>query len=268
MVSDSLFHFTQTLDVLKIILEEKRLRVSYNVELVQDLEENQFVAIPMVCFCDIPLTTYFTEDKEVERYGRYGRFGLGIKKENWAYDKKINPVLYRRLNSNFAISYRQSINGLEKVNNLMLLNKINDLHPEYFENTALELSQIKGYLTDQSNYTKPFSSGDRIYYEAREWRYMPENKTISQRMPIQSVLLDCDDKYKDIEQECRCINHKFHEKPIYVSFGLEDLTHVIVDSKDDLDEMLKFIENSNFENSEKISLYQKLIDVTTIKRDL
>ena len=56
MISSSLFHFTRKISNLKLILRDKKFRASYNIENVQSFFPNEsYLAIPMVCFCDIPL---------------------------------------------------------------------------------------------------------------------------------------------------------------------------------------------------------------------
>ncbi len=52
-------------------------------------------AIPMVCFCDLPLSQIRKHTKT------YGEYALGLSKE-WAIKKQINPVLYTYPNSDLS----------------------------------------------------------------------------------------------------------------------------------------------------------------------
>lgn len=107
--SSSLFHFTREFEVFKQILSEG-LRFSYCYEPFSDIVAKQGwdivlkkgnkiikcegIAIPMICFCDIPL---LRTQKHREQYGEYmigfNREAL-IKAVN-ATNYIINPVQYR-----------------------------------------------------------------------------------------------------------------------------------------------------------------------------
>ena len=108
--SSSLFHFTQRFDALHNILKNG-LRFSYSIEfLPKEFSYNNFntnkptecadlehfstrnfagVGIPMVCFCDIPLTRAKFHSQN------YGKYAIGYNKE-FAKEifKGLNPVYY------------------------------------------------------------------------------------------------------------------------------------------------------------------------------
>ena len=91
--SSSLFHFTQKLDTLKKIIKNG-LRYSFAYEqypssIVQsylspfedindDLKMANGVAIPMISFCDIPIT------RASEHIDRYGHYMIGLNKNNFS----------------------------------------------------------------------------------------------------------------------------------------------------------------------------------------
>jgi Putative abortive phage resistance protein AbiGi, antitoxin len=89
--SDSLFHFTGKEDgkrILKLILEQGKIGGSYCREELLFGESEFAYVVPMICFCDIPLETYF--NLEIQTYGNYG---IGLSK-TWGILHKMNPVLY------------------------------------------------------------------------------------------------------------------------------------------------------------------------------
>lgn len=110
--SSSLFHFTKRRNVFKSILNNG-LRYSFAFEAFPDTIVNNIFchglfptiyetensgkgfAIPMISFCDIPLTRINSHSK------RYGKFAIGINKDYLCnvYDEFINPVLYIESNS-------------------------------------------------------------------------------------------------------------------------------------------------------------------------
>lgn len=123
--SSSLFHFTRKKNVFKSILKNG-LRYSFAFEAFPDSIINNTLchglfptlnetdsaekgfAIPMISFCDIPLTRIHTHCK------RYGRFAIGINKDYLChtYEEFINPVLYIESNSVMdAIKYISRAQG-------------------------------------------------------------------------------------------------------------------------------------------------------------
>ena len=71
--ANTLFHFTRDMDTLLSILRSKfypRLCLEQKIVPTLDLR----LAIPMVCFCDIPLSQ-ISEHTEM-----YGEYAIGIKK--------------------------------------------------------------------------------------------------------------------------------------------------------------------------------------------
>src|SRR5437660_12748311 len=88
--ANSLFHFTGSLEnLLNILREEFRPRFCLeNFNLLQSAaldEEELEWALPMVCFCDLPLSqTGF-------HLSVYGDYGIGLTKE-WGKRNGIAPV--------------------------------------------------------------------------------------------------------------------------------------------------------------------------------
>lgn len=84
--TSSIFHYTNSLESLKSILSDG-FYPNYCKESFPHSKGIYYVGIPMVSFCDIPvsLTDIFRR--------RYGKFALGLSKE-WALEKNINPLLY------------------------------------------------------------------------------------------------------------------------------------------------------------------------------
>ncbi|HEX7458151.1 MAG TPA: abortive infection system antitoxin AbiGi family protein, partial [Ginsengibacter sp.] len=93
--SNSLFHFTDRIEVLVDILNDK-FRGSYCREVLHYKEEAIPIYIPKISFCDIPLKT-------LSNYSIYGKFGIGLRKE-WGIKNRLNPVLYLEKNSLLAES--------------------------------------------------------------------------------------------------------------------------------------------------------------------
>ena len=85
--TSSIFHFTKSLDSLIGILSNG-LIPNYCSETLYDKEGiNITLGIPMVSFCDIPLSRTY------EHTIKYGYFAIGLGSE-YAEDNNINPLLY------------------------------------------------------------------------------------------------------------------------------------------------------------------------------
>ena len=94
----SIFHFTPSLDNLLGILKNTFYpRYCYDEFDLIDNDTQSFIedAIPMVCFCDIPLSQL------MNHINTYGKYGLGMSKE-WGIREGLNPVIYFNRNSYLA----------------------------------------------------------------------------------------------------------------------------------------------------------------------
>ena len=84
--SNSLIHLTENKEALKGILQNN-FKVQYCLEKITTMGGSFQLAIPMVSFCDIPLS-------EIKNHiSKYGKYGLGLNKD-WAIRNKLNPILY------------------------------------------------------------------------------------------------------------------------------------------------------------------------------
>src|SRR6185369_12338624 len=91
--SDTLFHFTSSLDHLLNILENDFSPRYCPEYITADASgKNPIEALPMVCFCDLPI---FLVNRHLSNYGNYG---IGLTKE-WGIRSELTPVLYVHGNS-------------------------------------------------------------------------------------------------------------------------------------------------------------------------
>lgn len=105
--ANTLFHFTRNKENLISILK------SYFYPRYC-LEEFYFIpkiktkwALPMVCFCDIPLS-------QIKNHTlKYGEYAIGLTKE-WAQIKGITPVLYIPKDSPIIKNFKESFRSLVK----------------------------------------------------------------------------------------------------------------------------------------------------------
>jgi hypothetical protein len=157
--SNVLFHFTSSIKYLRNILEYG-FQPRYCLEYSLDKDDRDAArqkrpplrAIPMVCFCDLPLSLIKRHLKE------YGPFGIGLDK-TWGTRNGVAPVIY----THSRAMTRPSLSRLTAIPS---------------PSTA-EVSRDLNYL---AAYTKPFQGPawrrgrvrHRVrFYDEREWRYVP-----------------------------------------------------------------------------------------------
>lgn len=84
--TNSIIHYSNSIEVLKLILNEGFKLKYCNENLILD-DGASSAAHPIISFCDIPLS------ESSKHFDAYGFFGVGLTKD-WAVKNGINPVLY------------------------------------------------------------------------------------------------------------------------------------------------------------------------------
>ena len=227
-MNNSIFHFTNSFENLKKILNDKAFKVSYCKEELNYSFGNlnggisYSYAIPMISFCDIPLTSKTT----------YGDFGIGMKL-SWAIEKEINPVLYVNKNSKISTSIWRILN-----NNII-------------DKAITQLMQLiknrEGKITRNNKIEKT------DFYNEREWRYIPVID-----------LLDTD-KYPDYIYQCdyesklKLLGEKPHinEKKYLLGFDLDSIEVIIVENNEQINSVYEIFDS---QDKEKLKLKVKSLE--------
>lgn len=134
------------------------------------------LAIPMVCFCDIPLS------KIKDHLGWYGGYGIGIDKK-WGRDNGITPVNYF---DPLSESVRNLGGALESANRTLASLKkemvasgsIADHILDAYNQTDLNISRLLRTCFYFKPYEGPFQHNsdfhpNKRFYDEREWRFVP-----------------------------------------------------------------------------------------------
>ena len=185
---NTLFHFTSKCSTLKLIVKSG-LRFSYCFE---EMSNGYGFAVPMICFCDIPLL------RTLNHRHKYGSYMVGFDKK-YLKDKmrlNINPVQYRSTfflqmwNEDLYDKYIETTNsvfsnGVNKfINEHCLEDEINNKGLDFVFNSNEELSYEKDLLSLTAMLLKHnlvFSKKSESRkdkkiinnYDEREWRIIP-----------------------------------------------------------------------------------------------
>ncbi len=219
--ANTLFHFTDSVDnILSILTNDFQPRYCLeDFRIFRPVEgESLEMAIPMVCFCDLPL---FSIKKHLSFYGRYG---IGMSKL-WGQTCGISPVFYLTPNS-----------PLSKAMGSILLVADRDEGSGIVPESVIQKSDM---LT---SYIKPYEGsmwrrgrylqGVR-FYDEREWRFVPTGsparfRTALTRTQFQNESLR--------EQE----NGKIADQTLH--FGPDDIKYLILKSEDEILPMVRAVE--------------------------
>jgi len=228
--ANSIIHYTDKFEKLQNILSDGGFQVNYSLEKVVTRGNKSFsLAIPMVSFCDIPISEYkkhFFKLKNKKTLGYYGDYGLGLTKK-WAEKNGLNPVLYIESNSFVGTSLRHTVERIVK-NHYQLPNSL--VHfPCYTKNHQGPLER-DGKIVDRAY----------RFYDEREWRYVPLQDQIKGPLFIPG---------KEYSVEKKYWNDRLRNTQL--SFDLDDISYIIVDNDKEIEDLLSVLNDKYGATSKK-----------------
>jgi hypothetical protein len=248
------FHYTNSLNNLLNILANG-FYPSYCKETMSYGKREYTYAIPMVSFCDIPLSEI---NSHVFKYGSYA---IGLTRE-WAQKNRLNPVVYIDQNSNLAF-------GIINILDFIFLDWHEWLKEKEFDHFYEHV--YKGginVITSSKNFEgKLLRNGvekEYTFYNEREWRYIPQ------------IHIDHVTDYPDIiwDEEIDEINKHYTSKPHFKHYGVEikanDIKYLIIPDKSFLPEFLFKLKNIKglFEDNDQYNyLITNVVTLDRIKED-
>jgi hypothetical protein len=271
--ADTLFHFTKY-EHLTSIIANRTFYPRYSFELLLN-DENHIVAIPMVCFCDIPLSQIYPHAVA------YHKNGIGLSKE-WGRNSGINPVFYLQQKSRPFFILREILSASKFIRNqsgqvAMIADNAKALRYYYELLTFFKPREGKTWDRDNATFVqKNTAKGplDKIFnfYDEREWRFVPDNQkeSTSQSIPINFI-----PKEFLYDGQGNFLNDRFESfNKIQLEFALpfnpDQVKYIIVDRKDKINRLVEFIKNlgkETYTEAEKNLLYTKIISLTQIRKD-
>ena len=241
--SHTLFHFTKSGKILREIIING-FWPRYCLEDVGwlGLAKYDFVAYPMVCFCDIPLSRV---DEHVNFYGEYG---IGMTKE-WAESNKLTPILYVAPNNNIPHTFRAIIN----------------LSKNLCEDDQNNIKQQVRYLLAHSKPTEGSMviSGKVVpkeFHQELEWRYVPKNYDI----------FDC--LYRSEFEDDKILNsaNSKTKESCSIAFEPKDIRYIFVRKDSDIPGIINFIQQEldSYPSADLKVLMSRVTSLESISRDL
>lgn len=270
--TSSLFHFTKKLDVLKSILRTGIVPNFCKEDLSYE-DRKRIVGVPMVSFCDIPLTRTSGFKQ------RYGEFAIGLSKD-WAIRNKINPILYvndlRILYSlSFFNSYRQSLQeevkkrgGNEKGINVNLRSPESLEGIKFFinwNNANDAIYCLYGYV---KKYNSPGPRGKEVVnYIENEWRYVVTGEGANWKWS--------EKEYKAWRGGGEKPEPTEALKNFKLKFKVDDISYIIVEKDDQISDMVDYIlglesiggNDEPMPDDDKKLLLTKIISQEKIEKD-
>lgn len=214
--ASSVFHFTKQKESLKGILEAN-FRPKYCLETVRCGEFDFKLFIPMVSFCDIPLSEVKTH------IANYGQYGIGLSKE-WAKKKGLNPVLYVEAESNVAKSLETALS---------------EITSERLEDDSLSLDlkmsiydifrYIKEYQGDLTRKNQPVKANYR-FSDEREWRFVPTANDCPYSLFIEGS-----------HSESEINIGKVFVAKLHLDFEPNDIKYIIIENDSEIAEFISFL---------------------------
>jgi len=210
-------------------------------------------AIPMVCFCDIPLSNIRNHAKN------YGNYAIGLSKD-WGKSKGISPVLYTYENATTAgylrDSYHESVSKLTDINSIKPATF--DFISVYLELFLFMSKPYEGTLWRNGTYVE----GIR-FYDEREWRYVPSLDSMLQYKFKPSLTKEefiANDIYDDNNTKL---------KRFKLSFSPSDIKYIILDTESEVLDFIKKLRHIKAKYSEADTdlLTTRIITMEQIKKD-
>lgn len=244
--SHTLFHFTKNIDFLRDILKNgfwPRYCLEdanwYSIS-----SGDYYIAYPMVCFCDIPLSRV---DEHVNFYGNYG---VGVTRE-WAESNGLSPVLYFRENTAQHIAFKE------------LCGK--NLNNNFYEGSDIDLTTLLANVKPtKGNMRFGEDVVEKEFYQENEWRFTitgGSKKTgvrpwlYLNEFSDGSALEDSNAKTKEI--------HSLKVSPT-------DIRYLFVKSDSDIPQLVNFIQSELdiYPSHDLKILLSRIISLETISRDI
>lgn len=237
--SQSLFHFTSSLSILKEIISSQKFLAKYCTEYCWN---GYKFALPMACFCDIPMS------QTICHMNNYGFYGIGMK-SSWQNSKLLSSAIYVKSKSPIVDKIGKILNKInaKKESNA----KKNAKDAEINRYHLYLLAHIKKYCGKQI-YPNTENSRLTYFYQEREWRYVPKDFDINMLKVEHN-----DNKPIDVKPQT----------DFYLDFKPDDIRCFIIKEESERMELINSIDKLGYSKDELNLLKSKIITSKQILYD-
>lgn len=238
--SNSLFHFTEKKYLINIL--ENNFIPHFCRERLSIGKSNLDYWVPMVSFCDIPLSQV---KDHIEEYGKYA---IGLNRI-WVDNSKLNPVLYYKSNSVLFEKYYHLLASMREkaINWDPALQE--DFLDDYYGAKYL-FAFFKPYIGYDFKAEK-----EKVFYDEREWRYIPTSIS--------------DDDYMVPEWDFKeTMNDKVKNDKL--CFEPKDISYIVIEKEDERIEFARTLRRikSKYSSEDVEILTTKIISSEQILNDM
>lgn len=246
----TLFHFTNKESLYNIL--NFNFNVSYAREKLIGPNNNREFAVPMVSFCDLKLS-------ELKHFLSYGKFGMGLTKD-WANRNNLSPVMYMNRHCDLMDNLISGITGIYSHLGLVdNINQFNNLSKNYHNimNTYRYIKNYEGELWRKGE----LKDENYRFADEREWRFVPRLNT--EGVPPFVAISNITTHEQKVHYNNK-INH------IKLSFTPEDIKYLIVESEDDITELINHLQNAkkHFNLEVRNRLASRILTSDQIEKDI
>lgn len=242
--NNSIVHYTKRLDSIKGILFEG-FRLKYCCEKLSSAFEDNItveLAIPMVSFCDLPLSQIR------EHTDKFGKYGIGLTKE-WARKYLMSPVIYFEQRSSICAVYLKSLEE-----RLELFHFDSDQKPDsHLNDLIMFFLYAKNYEGIPIRPMDPENQTVVRFYNEREWRYVPFTDDLKG-----AKLFHLIENYIQNKEE---YNKQLEE--LRLNFYLDELSYIIVDTAEEAYEIAKFIDDIYYNHASRGQITRAISKIFT-----
>jgi hypothetical protein len=216
--SNTLIHFTENKENLMGILSDNFKLFYCKETIILDEKENTFL-VPMVSFCDIPLS------EVKDHISKYGNYGIGLTKD-WGKRNGLNPVLYVAQKSMVSKNIRKVINHHAKNITGIDLNEANE-----------EIKSALDIIRYMKNYEGTLKRENELrenyrFSDEREWRFVPDFS------PDYEMLIPMKDS------QLKRDNANFSISNIRLEFEPNDIRYIIINEDSEIPEFIRHLRDS------------------------
>lgn len=264
--SSSLFHFTSSKNVLFKILRTG-IRFSYCYE---SFGKGKGMAIPMICFCDIPLM------RSLDHRSKYGDYAIGFNKEYLMSHSggQLNPIQYvtsplnllgRDLYSDLIID--QLDEGFKNIMDIIFkeysVEKIEEegvqIVDEELRYRSESFSIAKMFYRNQKAFSRHYQERIKnkiiINYDEREWRLVPYLNEADEEYPKWIENVTEDEFSQSKESFTKAISNASKSHIVIPSSDINNaITAIVVKNERMVRETIKMIMKSNMLFGSKINI--------------